>query len=310
MGGQGPSSGLIGVFDSGVGGLSVWREIARQFPHEDTLYVADQAHMPYGSRSLDEVRAYCEGVVRFLLEQGAKIIVIACNSASAAALRHVRDLFPDVPFVGMEPAVKPAVEKTRRGVVGVIATQATFQGRLFASLVEQYGNNARVLAQVGWGLAQAVESGALDTPETETLLRECLTPLIEAGVDHLALGCTHYPFLLPAIERLMGPEVVIVDPAPAVARQAGRLLAQRNLVNSRDREGRHLFYTSGDADAFAAMIERLIPFCVPLAEVRGACWQAGCLEAKIDKHKANGYTVARATISGKEIDTTNYNNKT
>lgn len=280
MGGQGPSSGLIGVFDSGVGGLSVWREIVRQFPHEDTLYVADQAHMPYGSRSLDEVRAYCEGVVRFLLEQGAKIIVIACNSASAAALRHMRDLFPAIPFVGMEPAVKPVVEKTRRGVVGVIATQATFQGKLFAGLVEQYGNNARVLTQVGWGLAQAVESGALDTPETEALLRECLAPLIEAGVDHLALGCTHYPFLLPVIERLMGPEVVIVDPAPAVARQTGRLLARRNHGNTRDRKGRHLFYTSGDADAFAAMMRRLVSSHAPLAAVREVRWHAGRLHAR------------------------------
>lgn len=287
MGGHGPSAGLIGVFDSGVGGLSVWREIARQFPQEDTLYVADQAHMPYGSRSLDEVRAYCEGVVHFMLEQGAKAAVIACNSASAAALRHVRDLFPQVPIVGMEPAIKPAVQNTRKGVVGVIATQATFQGRLFASLIEQYGNNARVLAQVGRGLAQAVESGALDTPETEALLRECLTPLIEAGVDHLVLGCTHYPFLLPAIERLMGPEVAIVDPAPAVARQTGRLLMQRNLVNSKVREARHLFYTSGDADAFAVMIRRLIPACAPHAEVMGACWQGERLQAKSSELSRN-----------------------
>lgn len=278
MGGSVSSSGPIGVFDSGVGGLSVWREIARQFPHEDTLYVADQAHMPYGSRSLDEVRAFCEGVVQFMLEQGAKAVVIACNSASAAALRHVRELFPEIPVVGMEPAIKPAVQNTRKGVVGVIATQATFQGRLFASLIEQYGNNARVLAQVGRGLAQAVEAGALDTPETEALVQECLAPMIEAEVDHLVLGCTHYPFLAPVIARLMGPAVAIVDPAPAVARQTGRVLAQRALENSRDRTGRHLFYTSGDAHAFAAMLARLIPDRSPQVEAREVRWREGRLQ--------------------------------
>jgi glutamate racemase len=272
---------FVGIFDSGVGGLSVWREIARQLPHEDTLYLGDQAHVPYGSRSLGEVREFSEGVTRFLLDQGAKIVVVACNAASAAALHYQRDLFPNVPFVGMEPAVKPAVEHTQTGVVGVIATQTTFQGELFASLMARYANNVQVLTQVCPGLVEAVEAGALDTPQTEALLRECLTPLVEAGVDQLALGCTHYPFLRPAIERVVGAGVAIIDPAPAVARQTGRMLAQRGLEGSRNRVGQHVFYTSGDVSAFAKMVKRLKPSPLEDADVRAARWQEGRLEGQM-----------------------------
>ena len=249
----------IGVFDSGVGGLSVWREIVRLLPYEDTVYVADQAHMPYGSRSLEEVRRHCEGVVDFLLGQGVKVVVVACNSASAAALHHLRRVFPRTPFVGMEPAIKPAVERSRRGVIGVLATQATFQGELFAALVTQYGHSARVLPQVGWGLAQAVEAGATDAPETESLLRECLGPLIAEEMDHLVLGCTHYPFLASMMARLLGPEVTIVDPAPAVARQTRRLLDERDLLRPYRQAGRHRFCTSGERPDFAALLARLVP---------------------------------------------------
>jgi glutamate racemase len=298
---------FIGVFDSGVGGLSVWREIARQLPHEDTLYLADQAHVPYGSRQLAEVREFSGRITRFLLDQGAKVIVIACNTASAAALHALRRTFPDVPFVGMEPAVKPAVERTRNGVVGVIATRATFQGELFASLVQRYADDVRVLTQVCPGLVAVVEAGRLDTPETEALLRQCLTPLIEAGADQLVLGCTHYPFLRPSIERMVGAGVAVIDPAPAVARQVRRVLARWGLEahpstgpghgassgpgssetppGSAERAGRrqghvshHVFYTSGDVAAFTAMVERLVPSAGEGAEVRAVRWREGWLE--------------------------------
>ena len=281
--------GLIGVFDSGVGGLSVWREIARQLPHERTLYLADQAHVPYGFRQLAEVQELSQGVTRFLLEQGAKIIVIACNTASAAALHYLRRTFPQVPFVGMEPAVKPAVERTHNGVVGVLATQATFQGELFASLVERYAGGVQVVTQVGRGLVGAVEAGRLDTAETEALLRQCLRPLMEAGADQLVLGCTHYPFLRPVIERVVGPNVAVIDPAPAVARQTGRVLARWGLearpstgagVRQGDR-GRHVFYTSGDRAAFAAMVKRLLPSIGEGVDVRAARWRDGRLVAQV-----------------------------
>jgi glutamate racemase len=264
---------MIGVFDSGVGGLSVWREIARQLPHYDTLYVADQAHVPYGPRPMDEVRGFAEEIARFLLEEGSRVIVVACNTASAAALHHLRAAFPQVPFVGMEPAVKPAALNTRTGTVGVIATPATFQGELFASLLERFAAGVRVLTQVCPGLVEAVEAGALDTPETERLLRACLEPLLTAGIDELVLGCTHYPFLRPAIERVVGPAVEIIDPAPAVARQVERVLAQHSGMERRP-PPRHIFCTSGDPAAFAATAERLLGTSV---QVEPLSWQGGRL---------------------------------
>jgi len=290
--------GFIGVFDSGVGGLSVWREVVRQLPHEDTLYLADQAHVPYGDRRLTEVQEFSEGVTRFLLDRGAKVVVIACNTASAAALHHLRRTFPHISFVGMEPAVKPAVERTHNGVVGVIATQATFQGELFASLVERYAGDVRVLTQVCPGLVEAVEAGALDTPETETLLRSCVTPLIEVGVDQLVLGCTHYPFLRPAIERIVGAGIAVIDPAPSVARQTGRVLARRGLGTEpatglrRERPaersgyrqghmGHHVFYTSGDVVTFTTMIGRLLPSVGKGIEVQAVRWRVGRYEYTI-----------------------------
>ncbi len=255
--GRGSKATPIGVFDSGVGGLSVWREIVRQLPAEDTLYFADQAHIPYGQRSLDEVRRLTEDVTRFLLGQDAKLIVVACNTASGAALHALREKFPEVPFVGMEPAVKPAVEHTRTGIIGVIATAATFQGDLFARLVQRFGNGFDIHTQACPGLVEAVEAGALDTPETESLLRRYLTPLLDAGIDQLVLGCTHYPFLSPLIQRIVGPEVRLIDPAPAVARQVERVLTQRDLLAPPEQIGQHRFYTSGDPAQFAAMAHML-----------------------------------------------------
>jgi glutamate racemase len=251
-------------------------------PHEDTIYLADQAHVPYGRRSLGEVRGFSEAIARFLLEQRAKIVVVACNTASAAALYALRRTFPEVPFVGMEPAVKPAIERTRGGVVAVIATEATFQGELFASLLERYAHDVDVLTQVCPGLVGAVEAGALEAMETERLLKQCLTPLVEAGVDQLVLGCTHYPFLRAAIEDVVGEGVSVIDPAPAVARQTGRVLARRG-TEAKDRGaggrvGRHVFFTSGDAATFDGMMNRLLLPSEERWTVREVHWRGARLE--------------------------------
>lgn len=270
------SSPLIGVFDSGLGGLTVWREIVRELPSWDTLYVADQAHIPYGPRPLEEVRRFAEGITRFLLEQGVTVVVLACNTASAAALHALRATFPQIPFVGMEPAVKPAVQKTRNGRVGVIATPATFQGELFASLLTRHARDVRVIPQVCPGLVEAVENGALDTPETEALLRSCLKPLLEAGVDQLVLGCTHYPFLRGLMERIVGPGVEIIDPAPAVARQVRRVLEERGYTLQGERTPHHVFYTTGNPEQFANMLEHLIG---RRGDTRALVWKLGRLEA-------------------------------
>lgn len=272
----GSEASRIGVLDSGVGGLTVWREIVRELPSWGTIYVADQAHIPYGPRPLEEVRRFTEGIVRFLLEQGAAVIVLACNTASAAALHYLRATFPYVPFVGMEPAVKPAVRKTRNGRVGVIATPATFQGELFASLLERFARNVHVIPQVCPGLVEAVEAGALDGPETEALVRSCLEPLLEAGVDELVLGCTHYPFLRPLLERIVGSGVEIIDPAPAVARQVRRVLEQRGVSPSGESSPRHVFYTTGDPERFALMVEQLVGV---QGDVRALSWNGERLQA-------------------------------
>ena len=271
------SDGLVAIFDSGVGGLSVWEEIVRQIPHADTLYLADQAHVPYGSRSLLEVQRLSRAISRFLIDRGASVVVVACNTASAAALHDLRRTFPEVPFVGMEPAVKPAVERTRSGKVGVIATEATFQGKLFSSLLERYAGDVQVLAHVCPGLVDAVEAGAWDTPETEALIRRCLAPLLEAGIDQLVLGCTHYPFLRPTIERIVDGTASIIDPAPAVARRTAHVLAGMGKSAGPRYASSHQFYTTGDPDVFSKRVKQLVPGSWQPAETAKVDWVGGRL---------------------------------
>ncbi len=247
----------IGIFDSGVGGLSVWRELARQLPHETTIYFADQVHIPYGPRTLAEIRSFSEAITRFLLEQACKLVVVACNAASAAALKHLRAVFPDVPFVGMEPAVKPAAETTQTGVVGVLATPATFQGELFASVVERFANGVQLINQVCPGLVEQIEVGRLDTPDTLALLDRFLVPIRAARADTIVLGCTHYPFVIDAIRQL-APGVNVIDPAPAVARQVARVLRERGLETDRGQPGLHAFITSGALDRYRQALRLLV----------------------------------------------------
>lgn len=248
----------IGVFDSGVGGLSVLRALRRQLPAHPVVYFADQAHVPYGPRSLEQVRAFARGISRFLLEQGAGLIVVACNAASAAALHHLRELLPDVPFVGMEPAVKPAAEQTHSGVVGVLATPATFQGALYASVVERFGGGVRLMQDTCPGLVGQIEAGDLRGEATRAILSRALQPMLAAGVDTVVLGCTHYPFVIPLIEEIAGPGVRVIDPAPAVARQAQRLLQARGWWSQGDAPAAVRFYTSGDPERMQAMLPTLL----------------------------------------------------
>lgn len=247
----------LGMFDSGVGGLSILAEVRRQLPAESVVYLADQAWAPYGDRSLEAVRSRSFAVVDALLELGAKAVVVACNTASAAALHELRRAFPDLPFVGMEPAVKPAAEQTRGGVVGVLATAATFQGELYASVVDRHAPGVAVVEVVGRGLVELVESGRLDGPDVEALLGVHLEPLIGAGVDRVVLGCTHYPFLAEPIRRLLGDQVRLIDAAPAVARQVGRILRARRLEAVAGL-GRCRYLTTGDPARLAARVRHLL----------------------------------------------------
>ena len=214
----------IGIFDSGVGGLSVLQEIRKQMPEESIIYFGDQGHVPYGPRPLQQVRDFSEGITRYLLDKGAKLIVVACNAASAAALTYLRETVSNISFVGMEPAVKPAAEHTETGVVGVLATPATFQGKLYASVVERFAAGVRLLQNTCPGLVQQIELGELDSPKTRAILEAALRPMLEQDIDTVVLGCTHYPFVIPVIQQIVGEKIRVIDPAPAVARQAGHLL--------------------------------------------------------------------------------------
>lgn len=248
----------IGVFDSGVGGLSVLKAIRQQLPGEAILYFGDQGHVPYGPRPLEEVRVFSEKITKFLLEHGAKMIVVACNTASAAALHYLRSALPNTPFVGMEPAIKPAAENTSTGVVGVLATPATFQGALYASVVERFAGDVTLLQDTCPGLVQQIEQGDLTGKKTRAILEAALTPMLERHIDTVVLGCTHYPFVIPSIVEIVGPGVRVIDPAPAIARQVARIL---DLEGKRSGTGKNPvmdFFTSGDANQFRKLLHKLL----------------------------------------------------
>ena len=252
------SNNPIGVFDSGVGGLSVLRAIREQMPEESVIYFGDQGHVPYGPRPLQQVRDFSEGITRFLLDNGAKIIVVACNAASAAALTYLRQTFPDVSFVGMEPAVKPAAEHTATGVVGVLATPATFQGALYASVVERFANGVELLQDTCVGLVQQIEKGDLNGQETRRILEDALKPMLRKNIDTVVLACTHYPFVIPLVQEIVGEKVRVIDPAPAVARQAKRLLEANGLKRPAGARGEIQFFTSGDAGFVQSLLPKLL----------------------------------------------------
>lgn len=227
--------------------------------------MADQAHVPYGPRPLEQVRFFAEGITRFLVDQGCRMIVVACNAASAAALHHLRQTFPDVPFVGMEPAVKPAAETTHSGVVGVLATPATFQGILYASVIERFAQGVTVLQHTCPGLVTQIEAGQLEAPETRRILQEALGPMLAQGIDTVVLGCTHYPFVIPLIQEIAGPGVRVIDPAPAIARRVASLLEEADLRSGLAKAGAPeitsapvRFLTSGDPAALSLLLPRLL----------------------------------------------------
>jgi glutamate racemase len=272
---QDPFRAPVGIFDSGVGGLSVLREMRRILPGVPTLFLGDQGHVPYGPRPLQEVRGFARGITRLLLEHGARLIVVACNAASAAALKPLRAAFPDVPFVGMEPAVKPAAEQTRSGKVGVLATPATFQGELYASVVERFAGSVTLFTDTCPGLVSQIEQGDLRGPATRAILERALQPMLAAGIDTVVLGCTHYPFVIPLVREIAGPSVRVIDPSPAVAQQARRVLELKapEVLAEAERigPGPVRFLTSGDPRALARLLPALLG---GPGEVATAHWNA------------------------------------
>lgn len=254
-------SPTIGIFDSGVGGLSVLREIRKLLPEASLIFLADQANVPYGKHSLEEVRQFSEAITRYLLGRGAQIIVVACNSASGAALQHLRQNFPRVPFVGMEPAIKPAAVLTRSGVVGVLATWVTFNGPLYASVVERFAHGVTLLQNTCPGLVEQIEAGELDSPTTHAILEAALSPMLARGADTIVLGCTHYPFVTPQIQKIAGPDASIIDPSPAVAQQTARLIQLNGITatsQNATEANRTVFLTTGDAEKLATLLPKLL----------------------------------------------------
>lgn len=250
------NAGPLGVFDSGVGGLSVLHAIRALLPREDLLYAADSAHIPYGNKPREFIENRALLLARFLCGEGAKVIVVACNTATAAAAEVLRRRLR-MPVVAMEPAVKPAAAATRSGIVGVLATVGTVASARFAALLERFGRDVKVIVQACPGLVEQIESGILEGPETRGLVERYTAPLLAGGADVIVLGCTHYPFIRPLISAVVGTDVALIDTGDAVAQQLRRILDEHNLRNPGARPGRERFWTSGDAATVTPVVRRL-----------------------------------------------------
>ncbi|NPA07214.1 MAG: glutamate racemase [Chloroflexi bacterium] len=274
--------GFIGVFDVGVGGLSVLRALQQALPMEAFWYVADQAHFPYG-REQDEkaILHWSDGIARFLVERGAKLIVVACHAATAAALQRLRMRYPQVPFVGVEPALKPAVMATRSGVIGVLATEATLRSQRYVHLVRRYASYVKILSDPCPGLVERIEAGDLDGPGVRRILRRAVEPMLEQGADTFVLGCTHYSFVEPTLRALVGPEAILLDSAPEVARRVQEVLFEtgRARLLPRFPQGTR-YFTTGDPRRFAQQVVRLLGEDQSVS-VHRLVWQEGRFLARV-----------------------------
>ena len=259
----------IGVIDSGVGGLSVWAELRRQLPHESLLYFADTASCPYGGRGREQLIALTVAAVERLRAEagteGLKAVVVACNTMTAAAIDTLRSRWPELPFVGMEPAVKPAAVHSASGVVGILATEATLKGSLYRTTKERYATEVEVIEAAGGGLVECVEEERTQSEACRALLRRYIDPMVERGADTLVLGCTHYPFLAEAIRSIYGERLKLENPAPAVARHTRHLLKEYGRLASHDEQPRLRFSTSGGAEELMRL-ERLAESVAPQTE--------------------------------------------
>ena len=247
----------IGVFDSGIGGLSVLRALRVRIPHAHLHYVADSAHAPYGDRSVEEVVERARQITRHLLDSGARLIMAACNTATTAAIHALRAEWPATPFVGVEPGIKPAVLRSPSGRIGVLATRRTIASERMQTLVALHASHCQILLQPCPGLADAIESGSEDTGAIDVLLKGYCAPLLEAQVDTVVLGCTHYPFVADRIQAVMGPEVALIDTADAVAQRAQSLWPQHSARATSF--ARLRLETTGDPHVLSTMAQRWLP---------------------------------------------------
>ncbi|MGZ0015237.1 glutamate racemase [Yeosuana sp. AK3] len=237
----------IGIFDSGIGGSSVWREIHALLPHENTLYMADSANAPYGPKGKETIIQLSIKNTEFLIELGCKLIVVACNTATTNAIGLLRKNY-DIPFIGIEPAIKPAALHSKTKAIGILATKGTLSSELFYTTTSLYAHGLKVVEQVGEGLVDLIEMGKIDSGEIKTLLKHYLKPMLEANIDCLVLGCTHYPYLIPLLLELLPKHIKIIDSGEAVARQTKAVLEKNSLLNPSNAASKNEFFTNGNPD--------------------------------------------------------------
>lgn len=246
----------IGIFDSGVGGTSIWKEINQLLPNEDTIYLADSKHAPYGQKTTEQIIDLSVKNTEYLLSKNCKIIVVACNTATTNAIQHLRATYK-VPFIGIEPAIKPASLNTTTNTIGILATKGTLNSQLFASTSNRLDNKVTIVEQIGEGLVELIESGKLVSDEMTTLLKKHLSKFSQLDIDNLVLGCTHYPYLIPQIKEIIGNDIAIIDSGYAVAKQTKRVLEDHNLLSNRLKTGIHQFYTNTEKNALELLLNRI-----------------------------------------------------
>lgn len=235
----------IGLFDSGIGGTSIWKEVVKLLPNENTIYLADSKNAPYGEKSSEEIIALSVKNTEFLLSKGCKLIIVACNTATTNAIDYLRKNYA-VPFIGIEPAIKPAALLSKTGAIGILATKGTLSSKLFEKTTKEYTKNITTIEQDGEGLVPLIEEGKLNSPEINELLTTYLKPMLNFNIDHLVLGCTHYPYLIPQIKKIIGENITIIDSGEAVAKQTKAILEKHNLLSNSTTKTHHQFYTNSE----------------------------------------------------------------
>jgi len=236
----------IGIFDSGIGGTSIWKEITALLPHESTIYLADSKNAPYGQKTKEEIVALSIKNTELLLKKNCKIIVVACNTATTNTIQILREKF-DVSFIGIEPAIKPAALKTTSNIIGILATKGTLNSELFEKTSSKIDNNIEIVEQIGEGLVELIEDGNLASEEMQLLLKQYLDPMLKRKIDHLVLGCTHYPYLIPQIKKITNNKLTIIDSGKAVATQLKAVLEREDLINrSKKAESQYQFFINKD----------------------------------------------------------------
>ncbi len=247
------STNPIGIFDSGAGGLSIWREISALLPSESTLYISDAKYAPYGTKGKEAILKRCIINTELLLSKGAKIVVVACNTATTNAISYLRKHY-EIPFVGIEPAIKPAAFNTKTNAIGILATKGTLSSALFHETSRRYTRDLKVVEQEGNGIVELIEAGGLYSKEMEQLLQKYVSPMLDANIDCLVLGCTHYHFLNPILKKILPQEITIIESAPAIARQTAAILKKNNLLNTINASGNHTFFTNGSRNVMASLM--------------------------------------------------------